>query len=284
MSRVEKTRPPLRQAQDEQSVVPSLGAALRNFALAELADASLMLGRDGEARHVGVHQARKRLRRARAALALARRALGENGRRIDEALARACRGMSPLRDAQALLEALQRLAPAVPAELRDPIPEAMALATVRRDAMLATALERDPGFARRRARLDALAARLARLDWEAVREQDVAKSVARSERRLAKARRRAKRRPGDDERWHVLRRRLRRLRQQDSLLQAVAPAFRPAGGVPADEATALGEAQDDALLLRHCARRSPFPPPIRRAIRAVARARLAGVRKGQDRD
>jgi CHAD domain-containing protein len=268
-------------------VVPrgdGLGGDLRAYALDQLAGAVAQLGRGGEARHDGVHQARKSLRRARAALALAPRPLGDQGRRLDAALAAACRGMGALRDAQALLEALQRLAPKLPTESRDTLPEAMLLATARRDAMLAAALERDPDFARRRARLDGLAARLAKLDWDAVREKDIAKSVARSERRLAKARRRVKRHPEDDERWHVLRRRLRRLRQQDSLLQAVAPAFRPTGGVSADQATTLGEAQDDALLLRHCARRSPFPPAIRRVIRAVARERLAGVRAGQPRD
>ncbi|GAB2667542.1 CHAD domain-containing protein [Arenimonas aestuarii] len=257
---------------------PGLGGDLRAYALDQLAAATAQLGREGDARHDGIHQARKSLRRARATLALAPRALGDKAGRIDAALATACRGLSALRDAQALLEALQRLAPKLPADARDTLPEAMALATARRDRMLAAALERDPGFARRRARLETLARRLAKLDWDAVREKHVAKAVARSERRMAKAHRRVKRHPEIDEGWHVLRRRLRRLRQQDSLLQAVAPALRPADGVSADQATVLGEAQDDALLLRHCARRSPFPPPIRRVIRSVARARLAGVR------
>lgn len=258
----------------------ALGGDLRAYALDQLAGATAQLGREGEARHDGIHQARKSLRRARAALALARRELGDEGRRVDAALAAACRGMGALRDAQALIEALQRLAPKLPEELRHVLPESIALATARRDRMLAAALGRDPDFVRRRARLDAIAARLAKLEWDAVRGKDVARAVARSERRVAKARRRVKRHPGDDERWHVLRRRIRRLRQQDSLLQVVAPALKPAGGVPADQAVALGEAQDDALLLRHCARRSPFPAPIRRVIREVAHARLAGVRAG----
>lgn len=200
-----------------------LGGDLRAYALDQLAGAVAQLGREREARHDGVHQARKSLRRARAALALAPRTLGDKGRHLDGAIAAACRGMGVLRDAQALLEALQRLAPKLPTESRDTLPEAMVLATARRDAMLAAALERDPEFARRR---------------------------------------------------------LRRLSQQDSLLQAVAPDLRPAGGVSADQATALGEAQDDALLLRHCARRSPFPAAIRLAIRKSARARLANVRGG----
>ncbi len=50
------------------------------------------------------------------------------------------------------------------------------------------------------------------------------------------------------------------------------------GGVTADEATVLGEAQDDALLLRHCGSHSPFPPLLRKLLRAEARARLGRVR------
>lgn len=90
-------------------VAPPPGRSLREFALAELDRAAAQLACEGEARHAGVHQARKSLRRVRATLALARRALGEPGRRLDEDLARLCRGLSALRDGQALVEALQRL-------------------------------------------------------------------------------------------------------------------------------------------------------------------------------
>lgn len=107
---------------------------------------------------------------------------------------------------------------------------------------------------------------------------DVAQAVGRSLRRLSRARKRVLRQPGQDERWHVLRRRLRRLRQQESLLQALDLALRPDSGVPADAATALGEAQDDVLLLRHCGPRSPFPPALRRSLRLVALERLRHAR------
>lgn len=253
------------------------GRRLRDYALAELARASAQLALDGEDRHAGIHQARKSMRRARATLALARRALGDEGRRLDADLASLCRGLGSLRDAQALIEALQRLEP-VPASLAARIPEAVFAAGARRDATLSRALAADPEFSRRRARLVAMAVRLAKLDWEALRAKDVRAGFARSERRLAKARRRLDRHPEDDERWHVVRRRLRRLRQQDSLLVAAAPELRPAGGVDAGEATLLGHAQDDVLLLRHCGRRSPFPLPLRRALCGLARERLARVR------
>ncbi len=257
---------------------PATGEALRDFALAELANAVRQLAREGDVRHSGVHQARKSLRRVRATLALARRGLGGPGRRLDEELGRLCRGLSPLRDGQALVEALGRLGPTAPPALQAQLPQAIGLAEARREGLLARALARDPEFARRRARIGQFAGRLARLPWGEVRDKHVARAVARSERRLARARKRVARQPGHDERWHVLRRRLRRLRQQDHLLLGLSPSLRPAGGVPLDEAAALGEAQDDVLLLRHCGSHSPFPPDLRRALRALARERLQRVR------
>ena len=255
-----------------------LGLRLKTFALTELAEAQALLAKPGGQRHEGVHQARKRLRRTRAALALGRKALGRQGRQLDEDLGRLCRGLSPLRDAQALIEGLQRLPATAPGPLASALPDMVALASVRRDDCLARALARDPDFKRRRDRLQAMATRLEALDWDQVKPGAVAKSVARSEARLAKARRRATRHPKDDARWHAMRRRLRRLRQQDHLLAALEPDLRPVGSVTADEATVLGEAQDDALLLRHCGSHSPFPPPLRKLLRAEACARLGRVR------
>lgn len=273
------TKPPPADPPAEPSpVAPPPGRPLREFALAELDRAAAQLAREGDARHAGVHQARKSLRRTRATLALARRALGDAGRRLDEDLARLCRGLSPLRDGQALVEALERLRPGAPPALQARLAEAITLAGLRREALMASALARDPGFARRQARIEALAARLSRLPWDEVRDKHVARAVERSERRVARTRRRVARDPSHDERWHVLRRRVRRLRQQDTLLQSLDLAVRPVSGVPLDEATALGEAQDDTLLLRHCGPRSPFPPDLRRELRALARARLARVR------
>lgn len=255
-----------------------LGPRLKAFAMTELAEAQALLAKPGDQRHEGVHQARKRLRRARAALALGRKGLGREGRRLDEDLGRLCRGLSPLRDAQALIEGLQRLPAGEPDPLASALPEMLVLARTRRDDCLARTLARDPDLKHRRARLQAMAARLEALAWDDVKPRAVSKSVARSEERLAKARRRATRDPGDDARWHAMRRRLRRLRQQDHLLAALEPDLRPAASVSAEEAAVLGEAQDDALLLRHCGSHSPFPPPLRSLLRAEARARLGRVR------
>jgi len=264
-------------AQPDAPLLP-LGLRLRTFALLELAQAQTLLAQPGEARHDGVHQARKRLRRTRAALALGRKALGRDGRRLDDDLGRLCRGLSPLRDVQALIEGLQRLPASGNGALASCLPEMVALARERRDACLARALARDPDFSRRSDRIKAMALRLGALEWDEVKPGAVAKAVARSEKRLAKARRRATRNPKDDARWHAMRRRLRRLRQQDHLLAALQPDLRPVDNVTADEAAVLGEAQDDALLLRHCGSHSPFPPPLRKLLRAEARARLGRVR------
>lgn len=260
------------------SPMAPLGVRLKAFALAELAQAQVLLAKPGEKRHDGVHQARKRLRRTRAALALGRKALGGEGRRLYEDLGQLCRGLSPLRDAQALIEGLQRLPASEPDALASALPELVERARQRRDDCLARALVRDPDFQRRRDRLQAMATRLELLDWTDVKPGAVAKAVARSEERLAKARRRAARDPGDDANWHAIRRRLRRLRQQDHLLATLQPDLRPDDKVTAEEAAALGEAQDDALLLRHCGSHSPFPPLLRTLLRAEARARLTRER------
>ncbi len=255
-----------------------LGLRLKAFALSELREAQSLLARPGDQRHEGVHQARKRMRRTRAALALGRKALGREGRRLDEDLGRFCRGLSPLRDAQALIEGLQRLPASEPSPLAAALPAMLGLASQRRDQCLADSLARDPDMQRRRDRLQAMATRLEALSWENVKRGAVAKSLRRSEDRLAKARRRAARDPKEDARWHAMRRRLRRLRQQDHLLAALEPDLRPEDNVTAEEATVLGEAQDDALLLRHCGSHSPFPPPLRKLLRAEARARLGRAR------
>jgi len=265
-------------AENPAPTAAPLGLRLKVFALSELSQAQSLLAKAGDDRHAGVHQARKRLRRARAALALGRKALGREGRRLDEDLGQLCRGLSPLRDAQALIEGLQRLPASEPSALASALPDLMDLARQRRDQCLARTLARDADFQRSRDRLLAMATRLEALDWQDVKRGAVAKSIERSEERVAKARRRATRNPKDDARWHAMRRRLRRLRQQDHLLAALEPDLRPEDNVTAEEATVLGEAQDDALLLRHCGSHSPFPPPLRKLLRAEARARLGRAR------
>jgi hypothetical protein len=267
---------PKRSPVDAQAIGPRLLA----FACAQLQDARSHLSGTGEDPHAGIHQARKCIRRARAALALGARALDRRAAGLDDELRRLCRGMAGLRDAQALLDELQRLEQSAPARLRALLPLAETAARQRRDQVLARALAKDPAFAARRQRLLAAQARFARLDWQAVDDIDVAAATARSRRRVDKARARARRHPEDDHLWHVYRRRLRRLRQQDTLLAQVQPGLRPStSGL--DDHDALGESQDDALLLRRCGKGSPFPPGEQRILlRNLARARLRRTRTG----
>lgn len=256
-----------------------IGRRLLASAAGQLQAARSHLSAEGEAVHAGIHEARKCIRRARASLALGVRVFGQPGARLDDELGRLCRGLSGLRDAQALVEELRRLAASAPAPLRAILPLAEAAARQRRDDMLQRALARDPGFRSRSGRLLAAEARLARLEWLAVGDADVAEAMMRSKRRANKARRRAKRHMDDDHLWHVYRRRLRRLRQQDTLLAEFLPELRPSThGL--DDHTALGESQDDALLLRRCGKGSPFPPGQRALLRKIARERLQRARDG----
>lgn len=257
-----------------------LGMRLLVFVGVQLHQAQIDLSREDEALHDGIHQARKSIRRARATLALGARVLGPRAEALDDELGRLCRGLSHLRDAQALIEVLQRLDAQAAAPIRAILPAAERLARQRRDDILERALVRDPAFMARRLRLQAAQQRLARLDWRAVDAAEVSSAIKRSQRRADKAAKRIKQHPDDDEAWHVYRRRLRRLRQQDSLLADLLPALRLSKKRARDLTDLLGESQDDALLLRHCDRRSPFPSDQRKQLRAIARERLRRTRGG----
>jgi hypothetical protein len=256
----------------------ALGPRLMAHASEQLLQARTHLARKGESRHSGIHEARKCIRGARATLALGAHAFDRRAKRIDDALGRLCRGLSPLRDAQALIEVLQRFGDSAPPAVRAILPRAQMAARKRRDWMLERALKRDPQFNSRRQRLLAAQQRLLRLEWQAVSDKDVSKAVTRSKQRADKARRRVERNPDDDNAWHVFRRRLRRLRQQDSLLAELQPDLRSGMKGLQHQARALGESQDDALLLGHCGRRSPFPPDQRKMLRTIARERLQRTR------
>lgn len=258
---------------EQVSIGPRLLAAARQH----LQTAHLRLSSEGDALHAGIHETRKCIRRARAALALGAHVFGSRAKRLDDELGRLCRGLSSLRDAEALVEELRRLEGTAPAAVHAILPAAETAARLRRDQLLERMLARDSGLASRRARLLAAEARLARLDWQAVGDADVAEAVKRSERRAGKARRRAHRHVDDEYAWHVYRRRLRRLRQQDTLLRELRPELCPSlDGL--DDHTMLGQSQDDALLLKRCGPGSPFSREQRTLLRKIARQRLHHAR------
>lgn len=245
------------------------GALLQAEAEQEIERAARQLARPGEERHQGIHQARKSIRRARALLALGGEGFSDRPavRRLDAALRSLCRGLSPLRDADALRDALLHL-------VRDAVigpiegERLCAFVAVLRARRLAAALARDPDFARRRARLLQLRTRLALLPWAVVRETDIEAALRWSRKRLRRALRRAK--DGRDvDAWHTLRRRLRRLRQQETALSKVQPEAAASTPGIAELAERMGKAQDHALLLAHCRRSGVFPARDRATLRRL---------------
>jgi CHAD domain len=211
---------------------------------------------------------------------LGRRTFDRHAARLDEDLGRLCRGLSALRDAQALIEELARLETSATAETAETLALAKVVARHRRDQMLERLLKRDPGLESRRQRLLQAQTRLDSLDWNALDERAVLRSVGRSRRRAAKAGPRAERRPDDEEAWHVYRRRMRRLHQQHTLLATIQPGLLPPTMGLDAHAGALGEFQDDVLLLRRCGNHSPFPATMRPLLRRIARERLRKARRG----
>lgn len=268
-----------------------IGAALLAEVGHELERAARQLARPGEERHDGIHQARKSVRRVRAVLALGGAAFAESApvRRIDAGLRSLCRGLSCLRDADALRDALLQLesdAVLGPIECE----RLCAFVAALRARRLAAALARDPDFARRRARLQVALARVGGLPWGSVDAAAVRAAHAESVDRLGKALKRA-RRSEDPEDWHRLRRRLRRLRQQESALARRAPALGLHTEGIGELAERMGRAQDHALLLAHCQRSGVFAArdranlrrlvqPLYDAARAHAAQALSAARQG----
>jgi hypothetical protein len=251
-----------------------LAEGLVAFAAKQLARAAKQLALRGEAIHGGIHQSRKSLRRVRAALALGGK-FDERALKLDADLRALCGGLSVARDAGALVEGLQRLRSESPTSLSLRIVNA---AMRRRDQVVARVLQRDVEFASRRQRLAQFLVRLQRLDWRKADLHIIAKHFSRSAKRVEKALRALRRQPDDDENWHRYRRRLRRLRQQESIMQELAPQLMPHCLTDEAHATAMGHAQDDVLILRHCGAGSPFTPAQRQLLRQLANARLQQAR------
>lgn len=254
-----------------------IGFRLLDFARDQLASVNERLAFQGHHLHDGIHQARKSLRRTRAVLALAESAFDHQASVLDRDLQQLCHGLSPIRDAHALVMMLQRLQDTAK-ELQPILPDAIAAAKRRRDELLANLLERDPGLSRRRKRVADFAGRLASLDWQLVDNDVVRDGLARSERRAEKAEARAGHQKDDDEAWHRFRRRLRRLHQQNTLLGEIAPEFNVKRHPLEDRADDLGEAQDDVLLLARCRNHSLFAAEQRPQLRKIARQRLKHAR------
>lgn len=168
-------------------------------------------------RHAGVHRARKAIRGLRAILALASEALGEPAIPLDRSLRQLGRSLSALRDAHVAAATARSLASSGEEAAWEAVASRL---QERSERLLADALTRDPGFGARRTRVERLAGALAALPWQRVRRKALDRALARSERRAARAERKARRRitPTGLHRW---RRRVRRLRMQVDAMRRI---------------------------------------------------------------
>lgn len=232
------------------------GAALRDYGLAELAVAIHGLGMRGGRVHEGIHQARKAIRRTRAMLSLGANTLGPGARLIDRRLRKVNRRLSPLRDAHALVEVLDRLG----GKTRS-IPTLEMLLHARRIAMRRRAdIARTPIFAdtlhAERAMLATLRAALAGLPWQALSTSSAMEAMAAAADKADAARARAFAHDADAG-WHRWRRAMRRVSQQHhAFVVAGVDVPLPRFDKPLTER--LGSMQDLVLLMEHCGKKAPL--------------------------
>ena len=251
------------------------GMALRNYGVAELTIAIDALALRGSRAHEGIHQARKAIRRTRAMLTLGQPVLGPGAHFVDRRLRRVNRRLSPLRDMQALVEAIDRLR----TKARDEA-STRALDRARRSATRRRgALSRKPEFIRQlqheQAVLVMLRAALHGLPWECVPASMVIDAMTSAARKAGTARERAFARDRAED-WHTWRRRMRRISQQHRAAAATG-LDAPVSRLLKKLTEQLGVMQDLSLLVAHCDTDSPFPKSsaqVRRfAERALARQR-----------
>ncbi len=251
------------------------GELLKAYACAQLERAVQCLSRRGTRAHDGVHQARKSMRRVRACIALAGFERAGDGRRLDRAIAGACRGLSTLRDAHArvgLLDALLH---------HDHLEDQQTLLRRARSAALADRVDamrvaraEDPDFAALRRQLLALAKDLAALPWTTVDADAITAAINHSLQRARKAQTRALN-DGDADDWHRWRRRRRRLAQQHTALQAVGIESAGVSDAEREITHLLGESQDLHVLVRYFGGHRAISKRERQALESMLHARHA---------
>ncbi|MET0504991.1 MAG: CHAD domain-containing protein [Luteibacter sp.] len=193
---------------------PKLATALAGFAAAECLRAGRCLA-DGKQRHRGIHEARKALRRLKSLLRLGAAVFGDALPPIESLIDRLAIGLSPLRDAHVTVVTARALAGPDPT---DDWKRAIDALELRSEGRLTAALIKDPRFLLRRRQIRDLAGQVAALPWRKLTRSTIEHALARSEQRVAKARKRM-RKTGSAANLHRWRRRARRLRMQLELLR-----------------------------------------------------------------
>jgi CHAD domain-containing protein len=246
-------------------------------------------GRGDSDPHAAIHDARKRLKKARSALRLVRDDLGNGGRREENAIMRdAARSLSGARDAQVLLETLDVVAaePSGPAPREAVRPLRTELERRRRRAAREV---RDDGVTKEAA-AEALTGVLGRVHGWPLEDEGFGAARAglerihgRGRRAMAEALER-----GDDDSWHEWRKRVKDLWYCVRILRPVAPA--PIGGIVSDAdalSEILGDHNDvavlDAAVEEHREAMDLGRPELLQAAvaRRRARLRLAAVPLGR---
>ena len=256
-----------------------LGAALRGIADHQLTRASQCLSWKGGHRHKGVHQARKSIRRVRSILALAGAALGPGAEALSYLLSEVNRGLSHVRDAQALVEAIDHLA----AHTHDEkwlrlLARARRSAVVARRVVLQTAIAADPDLLQTRDPLLRIKAALDGLAWNGVASREVEAAFSLGKEKTRKAAKKAHK-TGEDEDWHRWRRKARRQSQQQRIL-AEAGIKSTVEYDDKEIASLLGQQQDCSLLLEFCqSDHSPIRWTDRNQLNRLVEKKLGSLRK-----
>jgi hypothetical protein len=203
-----------------KTLITRIGICLHGYVLDQFDIAGRSLGRSRERLHGGIHQARKSIRRIRAALDLGRTGLWPEAAAAYDELRNLCRGLSEVRDAHAVIETLDRVF-----KQSDDSAIRIILRRVReklvrtQTACLNRLLKRDPGLRRYRTCLRMLRDRTEALRWNTIDAPCIRSALARSERRAERAAKNARHSRHGPMR-HRWRRRLRRLRHQMLILES----------------------------------------------------------------
>jgi CHAD domain-containing protein len=234
----------------------ALDDGLRRVASEQLEDALTGLrDPDGADAVKAVHEARKSVKKSRAALRLARPALAKDVyRREDQALRDAGRSLSGARDADVLLETVDALGERFAGQL----PEAdFADLRERMATQLADVREGGDDTAAAAALLESAAARVEQWPLDAAGWNTALDGAARAYARGRKALAEAEREP-DDERLHDLRKRVKDLWYHQRLLSDAWPGVMEAQTDETDGlAENLGDDHDLAVLTEYLRRTGP---------------------------
>lgn len=208
----------------------ALGEWLKQQALREFDLAGRCLAFALSRRHKGVHEGRKAIRRLRALLALSGGEPGPQAVAVSARLQTISRNLSTVRDAHVVVVTIEKLLEKEQqVEKRQSLRAAHRRFVETRRRELRSLGNGSQGFAASRALLEDLRRLTRELSWEQIAFRSLVKEKAKSERRADRYREATISHPVDVEKLHVWRRKLRRLRHQLELLQALPAEFVPDG-------------------------------------------------------